>query len=214
MSNSTATALIAITQRIDSVPGRGELRDALDQRLIRWVSQAGFIPIAVSNAMLDPGTSGSSGIDSWLKAVRPNALILSGGNDVGEYPERDATESHLLSWARTERVPALGICRGLQMMAVWAGTELTRLEGHVATRHQLSSQGSNDEWPGTVNSFHNWGFHSCPAGFEILSRAPDGSVEAMRHSTLPWEGWMWHPEREPGFAPRDISRLRRLVRGT
>jgi N5-(cytidine 5'-diphosphoramidyl)-L-glutamine hydrolase len=206
--NKPPAQLVAITQRIDNVAGRNELRDALDQRLVRWVSEAGFIPVAVSNAMTDP-----DGIDRWLQTIRPDALILSGGNDVGEYPERDATESHLLSWAKTKQIPVLGICRGLQMMAVWAGTQLARVEGHVATRHHLSMQTPDDAWPASVNSFHNWGFHSAPAEFEVLARASDGSVEAIRHSTLPWEGWMWHPEREPVFSPRDTLRLRRLMSG-
>ena len=23
----------------------------------------------------------------------------------------------------------------------------------------------------------------------------DGFIEAISHKSLPWEGWMWHPER-------------------
>lgn len=145
--------------------------------------------------------------------MQPGALILSGGNDIGEYPARDATERYLLSWAEAKRMPVLGICRGLQMMAVCAGVDLVRKEGHVGSRHQLVLPAGNDEWPANVNSYHNWGLASCPAGFEITAQAEDGSIEAIRHIGLPWEGWMWHPEREVQFFPQDIKRLKRLLRG-
>ena len=36
-------------------------------------------------------------------------------------------------------------------------------------------------------------------------------IEAMRHGTLPWEGWMWHPEREANFSPRDLARMKALL---
>lgn len=145
--------------------------------------------------------------------MRPEALVLSGGNDIGEYPERDATERHLLTWAAANRIPVLGICRGLQMMAVWAGGNLVPVEGHVRTRHALSVSAPQGEWSASVNSFHNWGLSSCPDGFEIAAQAEDGGIEAIRHIELPWEGWMWHPEREETFAPQDTARLRRLFSG-
>ena len=39
-----------------------------------------------------------------------------------------------------------------------------------------------------------------------------GVIEAIRHATLPWEGWMWHPEREPVLHRQDIERLKALFR--
>jgi putative glutamine amidotransferase len=27
---------------------------------------------------------------------------------------------------------------------------------------------------------------------------------------MPWEGWMWHPEREEVFNPKDLQRIRDL----
>ena len=38
------------------------------------------------------------------------------------------------------------------MMGVAAGGTLVQLEGHVRTHHELG-----DDWPGRVNSFHNFG---------------------------------------------------------
>jgi len=205
--------VVAITQRIDSVAGRAELRDALDQRLVQWLVHAGFLPVLVPNTLSATGHPSGQALESWLQVIQPGALILSGGNDIGEYPARDDTERYLLSWAETKRVPVLGICRGLQMMAVWAGVDLVKKEGHVGTRHQLVVHARKDEWPANVNSYHNWGLASCPAGFEVAAKAEDGSIEAITHSKLPWEGWMWHPEREAPFSPQDIKRLKRLFSG-
>lgn len=205
--------VVGITQRIDSVPGRGELRDALDQRLAQWLQHTGFLPVGVPNCLSVTEDADEPTLEHWLLAIKPGALVLSGGNDIGEYSTRDATERYLLSWAEAKRVPVLGVCRGLQMMAVWAGADLFKMEGHVGSRHQLFIPSRMDDWPSNVNSFHNWGLGSCPKGFEIAAQAEDGSIEALKHHQLPWEGWMWHPEREMPFSPQDIKRLKRLFSG-
>jgi len=192
------------------VPGRAELRDALDQRLVQWLVHAGGLPVIVPNTLSDGGVVDESVLASWLRAVRPGALVLSGGNDIGEYPARDATERYLISWAETERIPLLGICRGMQMLAVWAGGELVKKKGHVGTRHPLQTPALEGEWPASVNSYHNWALASCPAGFEVAAHAEDGSIEAIRHAELPWEGWMWHPEREMPPSAEDTRRLQAL----
>jgi putative glutamine amidotransferase len=185
----------------------------LDQRLIQWLVHAGFVPVAIPNSLSDGSHFDVPVLENWIKTVRPGALVLSGGNDIGEYPSRDSTERYLLGWADAERVPVLGICRGLQMMSVWAGADLNKQEGHVGTRHQLVVSGQRDEWPDNVNSYHNWSLASCPDGFEISARAEDNSIEAIKHITLPWEGWMWHPEREVSFVQQDVKRLKRLFGG-
>jgi putative glutamine amidotransferase len=141
--------------------------------------------------------------------VKPTGLVLSGGNDIGECPARDVTERYLLLWAKAKRVPVLGICRGLQMMAVWAGAELVKKDGHVGSRHQLVVDDQN-EWPANVNSYHKWGLATCPNGFKVTAQAADGSIEAIKHLELPWEGWMWHPERETLFSAQDTRRLKEL----
>jgi|OpeIllAssembly_1097287.scaffolds.fasta_scaffold116910_2 putative glutamine amidotransferase len=214
MTYSSSKIRVAISQRIDCIAARRELRDALDQRLVDWLVQAGFFPFPIPNSLIsiEPSSGRVEGqvLDSWLQAVQPNAVILSGGNDIGEYPERDATERYLLSWAEPKRLPVLGICRGLQMMAVWAGASLVKVGQHAGTRHRLVVTEMEDEWPHSVNSYHNWGLSSCPDGFEVAARGDDDSIEAIRHSRLPWEGWMWHPEREVPFSDTDTWRLKRL----
>ncbi|MDH3326298.1 MAG: gamma-glutamyl-gamma-aminobutyrate hydrolase family protein [Gammaproteobacteria bacterium] len=134
-----------------------------------------------------------------------NRLILTGGDDIGVSPIRDETEQSLLKWARERAVPVLGVCRGMQMMALSAGVPLKPVKDHVRTRHQLQGDFVHE-----VNSFHNFGLSDCPLDFEVSAISIDGEIEAIRHSELHWEGWMWHPEREKPFQVADIKRLQRL----
>jgi len=190
--------VVAVSQRVDAFPERGENRDALDQRLIAFLRVAGYLPVPVPNGLQDA-------LHGWLSTLSPQAIVLSGGNDIGQCPARDLTENRLLDHAQAHGLPVLGICRGMQMIAHWSGGELKPVTGHVRTRHQLSGQIVAE-----VNSYHGLALAGCPEPFEVTARSEDGEIEAIRHLSLPWEGWMWHPEREDVFAPHDLHRLQEL----
>lgn len=201
--------LVAVSQRVDAIVPHGEYRDALDQRLSSFLLAGGYLPVPIPNILQSIGAErdGTTGLlGAWLAAINPAGILLSGGNDIGARCERDATELLLLEHAAALRLPVLGICRGMQMLAHWAGTALVPVSGHVASRHRVS--GLVD---GETNSFHRLALAACPRGFEILASSADGTIEAIRHTSLPWEGWMWHPEREQCLSPQDILRLKALL---
>lgn len=203
--------VVAVSQRVDQFPDRNEARDALDQRLITFLLVAGLIPVPVPNGLyktLPEGGGDHQALDTWLAAIKPRAFVLSGGNDIGQCIERDLTEGCLLDHARLHQLPVLGICRGMQMMAHYSSTSLHPVQEHVRTRHCLSGSIS-----GEVNSYHSYSLAGCPYGFEVLARSEDGEVEAIGHQSLPWEGWMWHPEREETFSSRDVKRIKALFCG-
>lgn len=203
--------VVAVSQRVDHFPDRNEIRDALDQRLITFLLAAGFTPVPVPNGLykvLPNGRFDHEALDAWLAAANPQGFVLSGGNDIGQCRERDLTEGWLLDHASQHQMPLLGICRGMQMMAHWAGVDLCSVRGHVRTRHRLSG-----EIAGEVNSYHSFALATCPVGFEVLARSEDGEIEAIRHPSLPWEGWMWHPEREENINARDVQRIKALFGG-
>jgi len=206
--------IIGITQRVDTVNSYNESRDAIDKRMISWVMEAGFFPVTIPNNLVDTSLLKSSQLvfDQWLNLLNIDAAILSGGNDIGDIPQRDLTESCLLTWAEKNHKPVLGICRGMQMMGIHAGGKLIKADGHVNTHHSLQIDIKNHgEFPDMVNSYHNYVLKDCPESFKVLAKSEDGHLEAMVHKKLPWEAWMWHPEREVIFSSADIKRLKKLM---
>ncbi|MBU3679713.1 MAG: gamma-glutamyl-gamma-aminobutyrate hydrolase [Candidatus Kapabacteria bacterium] len=204
---AVAVPTILVSQRVDAFPDIGEVRDALDQRLSRFLVTAGFLPVPVPNAIGDVLT-----IRQWIDRVTPSGIVLSGGNDIGSAPERDATEIELLRYAAEHRLPLLGICRGLQMLVHAHGGLIEQGEGHVRTSHEITEFTNNGTVTRTVNSYHGNVIRSVPARLEVFATSADGTIEGVRHSDLPWEGWMWHPEREGTFNNADVIRLKELFR--
>lgn len=190
--------VVIVSQLVDALLERNETRDSLDQRLAKFIASCGYLPVPVPNAL-------DGMLINWLMNVQPSAVILSGGNNIFQFAERDSTEFSLLAYAEERQLPVLGICRGMQVLAHWAGTGLHPVVDHVRTRHQLKGKISS-----VVNSYHDYSLSACPKDFEILALSEDGEIEAIRHLYLPWEGWMWHPEREEEIVLDDVRRLKSL----
>ena len=194
--------LVAITQRVSIVPEYGERRDCLDQAWPRFLAACGLTPLALPN-VLEVALELCAGADV-------SGLVLTGGNDLaecgGDAPERDAVESGLLDWAERRGLPVLGVCRGMQVIQRRFGVGLRRVEGHVTRRQVIRIDGE----PREVNSFHHFGAFESRPPLAIWAVADDGVVKAIRHSTQPITGIMWHPERCSPFSPADVALFRRV----
>ncbi|SDT14262.1 putative glutamine amidotransferase [Friedmanniella luteola] len=156
---------------------------------------------------------------------RLDGLIISGGSDVdparygadrhpqtqAARPERDAWELALLDRAAALGTPVLGICRGLQVMAVHAGGTLEQHLPDVVGHDQHSPGGDAYGWVPVVtaarstvralvgaelqvNCHHHQSVVAHP-GLVATAHAADGTVEALEDPERPfWLGVQWHPE--------------------
>ncbi len=182
--------LLLISQRVVVDPHHGERRDALDQRWSVFLAACGYMGVGLPNHPQNAA--------AFVETLDPAGVLLTGGGDLGETPERDASEEIAVAWALAHRRPVYGVCRGFQFLLQRAGAKLERIQGHVAVRHALDD--------GTdVNSFHDWGTTQTPTGWTATARAPDGTLEAASANAGACAGQMWHPERESPFAARDIQ---------
>jgi len=147
-----------------------------------------------------------------------HGLLLPGGGDMEPWrygqentasralePARDAKELELLEEFLRQGKPVLGICRGLQVINVFfGGTLLQDLEGHCAVGGQdrfHAVRTAAVPWGAPVrdivNSAHHQAVDVLGDGLEAVQWAPDGTVEAVCHRSLPVWGVQWHPERIP-----------------
>lgn len=165
--------------------------------------------------------------DSVEAAVaRLDAVVIAGGADIdptsydalahestdAPRTDRDSTERAIYLAARRLELPVLGICRGMQMMAVVSGGsliqdlpsagygQLHREQPGTFTEHKASFT------PGSlvsaivegaemvVNSSHHQAVADA-GSLTVTGYAEDGTIESVEDPTAPFVlGVQWHPE--------------------
>ncbi len=195
---------IIYSQRVEIVESYGERRDCADVEIAKLLWECGFLPVPVNNL--------PDKIPIFLKQVKPDGMILTGGNDLSKYggnaPERDETEKRMIEYGIKNDIPIYGFCRGMQVIADYFGARLTKAENHVAVSHKLEG---NAPWNGRiVNSFHNMAIEAATEELIIDARSEDGVIEALKVRDRKIYGTMWHPEREKPYKEKDIQFIKQI----
>jgi putative glutamine amidotransferase len=111
-------------------------------------------------------------------------------------------------------VPALAICRGLQVLNVACGGTLRQHvaggpvehrgglhEVTIARGTRLSRLAGADTI--TVSSYHHQAIGRLGSGLHAIACAPDGCVEAVEHTAAGILAVQWHPEDQAATRPCD-----------
>jgi len=210
---------IAISLGLDlGRSGGGGLRTGrdtlyLDPRYPEAVLAAGGLPSLV--AVGTPMAGALDGIDG---------LLIPGGDDfpppegaVGDWPESAFTiapeaqrrfDADLVAAARERGLPILGVCYGMQLLALGAGgrliydlpTERPTAGPHASGEHAIvCTPGSRlvaalGAAKATVNSRHHQAVAEPGEGFLVTARSGDGVIEAIEAEVGFALGVQWHPE--------------------
>jgi putative glutamine amidotransferase len=164
--------------------------DLLPSSYATSIEAAGGVPV-----LLPPMADAASGAAAVV--ARLDGLLVAGGADVdpgryGEQPhprtagwrsDRDAWELALLDAADRRGLPVLGICRGMQVMAVQAGGRLVQ--------HLPDDVGDETHSPGG-DAFGNVDVETCPGTLLRTLVGEHGNVSCHHHQAV---------REHPGFAP-------------
>ncbi|MGZ5403882.1 MAG: gamma-glutamyl-gamma-aminobutyrate hydrolase family protein [Nocardioides sp.] len=214
------SALIGVTTyREEAAWGVWRQRaDVLQVEYADAVVRAGGVPV-----LLPPASADLDDARSVVDAIA--GLVVAGGADVeparyGEEPhertaawrpDRDAWELALLGAAEESGLPTLGVCRGMQLMAVAAGGRLHQHTPDVVGHEQHSPGGdafgrftvstepgsliARIEGPLVEAHCHHHQSVATHPGFVASARAEDGTVEAIEQQADRFcLGVQWHPE--------------------
>ncbi|MCD8283400.1 MAG: glutamine-hydrolyzing carbamoyl-phosphate synthase small subunit [Opitutae bacterium] len=136
-------------------------------------------------------------------AKNPDGVFLSNG------PADPAALPHFVANIKKfhGKVPTMGICLGHQLLGLSFGAKTERLRfGHHGCNHPVKDLTSGEIEITSQN--HNYAVvaETLPADVEVTHiNLNDGTVEGMRHKTLPIFSVQYHPEAAPG--PHDAAPL-------
>lgn len=168
--------------KIIAVLNRMENPKEIDRYYLNAIELFGGFPLLIDESNLE-----------LLKLC--GGILLTGGDNKG------SLDDYLIKYALDKNLPLLGICQGMQSMALYdTNNELINIDNHYKKNHSVILNDSRlkniiGKEKIIVNSFHHSQVTSSNV-FDIVGYSDDGVVEAIENRNQPFQiGVEWHPER-------------------
>lgn len=215
--------LIAVNGLLETDDGS---KTVLRNRYADAVLKAGGIPVIV------PAVGGPGDVRRLLERV--DGLLLGGGDDfamerfgqgpthsaaVVTPPEKQALDEELARQAIELGIPVLGICYGMQLLALLEGSRLFQhlpedrpeaadhrdgIEHDVRIDPETKLAGLLRVGNLDVVSRHHQALSEVAEPWRVAATDPEGLVEAVERADHPFAvGVQWHPELSPEGSPHD-----------
>jgi anthranilate synthase/aminodeoxychorismate synthase-like glutamine amidotransferase len=170
--------------------------DSFTFNLVQALEAAGATVVTIRNDRLD--RPGLGRLADPAAPERLTGILISPGP--GE-PGTAGISIEAVGFAAERGVPLLGVCLGLQCLAVAFGGAVVRAPSLVHGEASEVSHDGSGLLAGLPSPFPAARYHSLcvdperlPAALLVTGRSADGVVMAARHATLSLEGVQVHPE--------------------
>lgn len=140
-----------------------------------------------------------------IRKLKPDGIVVSNGPGDPAHPDVKATTEKTLKEI-SQDFPIMGICLGHQILSMVFGCETFKLKfGHRGGNQPVKDMESGKVYITSQN--HGYAVKSQQNNELVFTHfnVNDGTVEGMRHSSLPIFSVQYHPEASPG--PKDSSHL-------
>ena len=189
---------IGISLRVELIEKYAEKRDCISHDWINFLQKIDCIPILIPNNLHN--------VENYITDLNLDAIILSGGDNIGDFPDRDQTEKNLIQFGIKNNIPVFGVCRGMQIINHFFDGTITKnsSNNHVGEPPEIKilsdklSTKLNSQLI-KVNSFHNNIIMDENIGknLAVFARTVnDNTIEGIFHNEYKILGVMWHPERD------------------